>query len=60
MFKLTMADLQMKSDTELTGLFNQATRQLAGTPRLSSHFAAASVALRLLRDELNRRGISLG
>ena len=60
MFKLTMTDLQIKSDSQLTSLFNQATRQLAGTPRLSSHFAAASVALRLLRDELDRRGISLG
>lgn len=54
--KLTANDLVRKSSFELTCLFTQATRQLSASPRLSADFAAAGAALRLIRDELARRG----
>lgn len=56
MIKLTANDLVRKSSRELTALFNQVTRQLSNSPRLSADFAAAGAALRLIRDELARRG----
>lgn len=55
--KLTANDLVRKSSRELTCLFNQATRQLStSSPCLSADFANAGAALRLIRDELARRG----
>ena len=54
--KLTANDLVRKSSRELTALFTQATRQQSASPRLSADFAAAGAALRLIRDELARRG----
>ncbi len=54
--KLTANDLVRKSSRELTSLFTQATRQLSTSPRLSADFATAGAALRLIRDELARRG----
>jgi len=58
--KLTANDLVRKSSRELTALFTQATRQLSASPRLSADFAAAGAALRLIRNELTRRGQRLG
>ena len=54
--ELTANDLVRKSSFELTNLFTQATRQLSNSPRLSADFATAGAALRLIRDELARRG----
>jgi hypothetical protein len=56
MIKLTANDLVRKSSIELTALFNQVTRQLSNSPCLSADFAGAGTALRLIRDELTRRG----
>ncbi|TXI39978.1 MAG: hypothetical protein E6Q59_04055 [Nitrosomonas sp.] len=60
MFKLTANDLRSKSDVQLTGLFNAASREMAKAPRLSAAFADASAAYTLIRDELVRRGLRLG
>jgi hypothetical protein len=60
MLNLTNTDLQTKSDAELRGLFAEATRQLAASPKLARQFAVAATAQRLIRDELARRGLRLG
>ena len=49
----------MKTDAELADLFNQASRQLATAPRLTTCFAEAASALGLIRNELTRRGLHL-
>jgi len=59
MFKLSQTDLRMKTDAELADLFNQASRQLATAPRLTTCFAEAASALGLIRNELTRRGLHL-
>lgn len=58
MFKLPQTDLTAKSDAALRTLFLRATRDQATAPRASAAFVAASVALRLIGDELARRGFT--
>lgn len=60
MFKLSRDDLHRKTDGQLSDLFNRATRDIVNAPRPSLAFRQASSALRLIRDELARRGLRLG
>lgn len=60
MFKLSRDDLHRKTDAQLAGLFNRAAREIGSAPRPSLAFRQASSALRLIRDELARRGLRLG
>lgn len=57
MFKLSRDDLLRKTDAELADLFNCASRETAKA-RPTAAFGEAASALRLIRDELSRRGIS--
>lgn len=59
MFKLSRDDLHRKTEGQLTNLFNLATREIRSAPRLSIRFQQASNALRLIREELARRGVRL-
>lgn len=59
MFKLSRDDLHRKTDAQLADLFNRAARELRNAPRMSSAFRQVSSALRLIRDELASRGISI-
>lgn len=56
MFKLTRDDLRHKTDAELADLFNRAVGAIAQAPSLTAAYAQASVARRLIGDELARRG----
>lgn len=60
MFKLFRDDLLRKADAELADLFNRAVRATGKAPRLTAAFAQASTALRMIRDELSRRGLRCG
>lgn len=55
MFKLTRDDLHHKTDAELADLFNRAAREISKAPRMTADFTQASLAWRLIRDELARR-----
>lgn len=55
MFKLTRDDLHHKTDAELADLFNRAAREITKVPRLTAAFTQASIAWRLIRDEMARR-----
>ena len=59
MFKLSRDDLHRKTDAQLADLFNRAAREIGTVPRLTLAFRQASAALRLVCDELARRGISI-
>lgn len=60
MFKLSRDDLRRKTDAQLANLFNCAAREIDNASRPSLAFRQASSALRLIRDELARRGIRFG
>lgn len=60
MLKLSRDDVRRKTDGQLVDLFNRAAREIGNTPRLSLAFRQASIAFRIIRDELARRGIRLG
>ncbi|WAC47570.1 hypothetical protein OVA03_12775 [Asticcacaulis sp. SL142] len=56
MFHITRDDLAKKSDAQLKSLFNQAVQ---AKPSARRAFAQVSFALRLIRDEIARRGLRL-
>ena len=60
MFKLSRDDLHRKTDGQLADLFNRAARDVGNAPRLSLAFRQVSSVLRLIREELARRGLHLG
>ena len=60
MFKLSRDDLYRKTDAQLANLFNRAACEIGNAARPSLAFRQASSALRLIRDELARRGVRLG
>lgn len=60
MFKLSRDDLHRKTDAQLANLFNRAAHEVGNAPRPSRAFRQASCALRIIRDELARRGVRFG
>lgn len=60
MFKLSRDDLQRKTDAQLANLFNRAAREIGSAQCPSLAFRQAWSALRLIRDELSRRGVRFG
>lgn len=59
MFNLTQDDLKLRTDAELAKLFRSAVDQQGKAPNASAAFNEASLALRLIRAELARRGLRL-
>jgi hypothetical protein len=59
MVNLTQDDLKLRTDAELASLFRLAADQQDKAPNASIAFNTASLALRLIRAELARRGLSL-
>lgn len=58
MFRLTKDGLTAKTDAQLRDLFQTTSRDLASSARCGAAFNTASAALRMIRDELARRGIT--
>lgn len=60
MVNLTPDDLKLRSDAELAKLFRSAVDQQGKALNASAAFNTASLALRLIRAELARRGLTIG
>ena len=58
MFKITSSDLQRRSATELSSLFNHIHRGVGWLVNPSAERSAALALLALIRAEQTRRGLS--